>query len=203
MSESGGPTTQSGITYQNSISALYMGRMCDATRRPERQQVVKIRIESPTPVDDTVVTFADEHLEYIQVKETLATSGDAWRGLWEDFWKQYNHNSFQEHRDRLVLYVGGSRQSYADLQGLCERASTSENYGEWHSRLNARQGELLGKISPLVDTLDDSKLLDFFRHVVISICPYDQLESGLVPYWIPQSNRSQLELLRLGVYSHR
>jgi len=197
MSESGGPTTQSGITYQNSISALHMGRMCDATPRPERQQVVKVRVESPTPVDDTVVTFADEHLEYIQAKETLATSGDPWRGLWEDFWKQYNHNDFRQHRDRLVLHVGGSRQSYADLKGLCERASTSENYGQWHSRLNARQEELLRKISPIVDTLDDFKLLDFFRHIVISISPHDQLESGIVPYWMPKSNRSQLELFSL------
>lgn len=196
MSESGGPTTQSGITYQNSISALYMGRMCDATRRPESQRVVKVRVESPTPVDDTVVTFADEHLDYIQIKETLATSGDAWRGLWEDFWKQYNHNDFRQHKDRLVLYVGDSRQSYTDLKGLCARASTSENSDEWHSRLNARQEELLSKISPLVDTLDDSKLLDFFRHVDISISPHDQLENVLV-YWMPQSDRSQLELFSL------
>lgn len=197
MSESGGPTTQSGITYQNSISALYMGRMCDATPRPERQQVVKVRVESPTPVDDTVVAFADEHLEYIQVKEALATSGAAWQGLWEDFWKQYNHNDFRLHKDRLVLYIGSSRQSYTDLKGLCERASTSESYGEWTSRLNAQQEELLRKITSLVDTLDNSKLLDFFRHVVISISPHDQLESGIVPYWMPKSNRSQLELFSL------
>lgn len=31
----------------------------------------------------------------------------------------------------------------------------------------------------------------------MSICPYDQLESGLVPYWMPRSDRSQLELFSL------
>jgi len=197
MTESGGPTTQSGITYQNSISALYMGRLCDASPRPERQQVVKVRVESPTPVDDTVVTFADEHLEYIQAKEALSTSGDAWRGLWEDFWKQYNHKEFRQCKDRLVLYLGSSRQSYADLKGLCERASTSETYGEWYSRLNARQAELMRKISALVNPLDDSKLLDFFRHVVVSILPNDLLESVIVPHWIPRSNRTQIELFSI------
>ena len=40
MPETGGPTTQSGILYQNSIAALFLGRLCDATPRPENERVI-------------------------------------------------------------------------------------------------------------------------------------------------------------------
>ena len=53
MSEPGGSTTQSGIWYQNSVSALYLGRMCDAAVRPDSEQVVEVRVEAPTPVKTT------------------------------------------------------------------------------------------------------------------------------------------------------
>ena len=36
MPERGGSTTQSGIVYQNSVTALYLGRLCDAASRPDR-----------------------------------------------------------------------------------------------------------------------------------------------------------------------
>ena len=42
MAERGGPTTQAGIHYQNSVSALYLGRLCDAAPRPERARVVEV-----------------------------------------------------------------------------------------------------------------------------------------------------------------
>ena len=44
MSEPGGSTTYLGIWYQNSITALYLGRMCDATMRPDSEQVVEVRV---------------------------------------------------------------------------------------------------------------------------------------------------------------
>ena len=40
MAEAGGPTTQSGIPYQNSIAALYLGRMIDPAPRSKRDRVV-------------------------------------------------------------------------------------------------------------------------------------------------------------------
>ncbi len=59
MTERGGPTTQSGILYQNSVAALYLGRLCDATWRLDDQFVVHVRVEAPSDVDDIIVTFAD------------------------------------------------------------------------------------------------------------------------------------------------
>lgn len=58
MPEAGGPTTQSGILYQNAIAVLYLGRLCDAVPRPDYQRVIHVRVEAPEDVDDTVVTFA-------------------------------------------------------------------------------------------------------------------------------------------------
>ena len=50
MPERGGPTTQSGILYQNSIAALYLGRLCDATQRPASDFVQSVRVEAPEDV---------------------------------------------------------------------------------------------------------------------------------------------------------
>ena len=72
MPESGGPTTQSGILYQNSIAALFLGRLCDATLRPESERVIHVRVETPDFVDDIVVTFADNHKTFIQAKEDVS-----------------------------------------------------------------------------------------------------------------------------------
>ena len=44
MTESGGPTTQSGIYYQNSVTALYLGRLCDASPRPDRDRIIEVRL---------------------------------------------------------------------------------------------------------------------------------------------------------------
>ena len=66
MAEAGGPTTQSGILYQNSIAALYLGRMIDPISRPARDRVAEVRVEAPTHVDDIVVIFEDGHTACIR-----------------------------------------------------------------------------------------------------------------------------------------
>jgi hypothetical protein len=52
MTERGGATTQSGILYQNPVAALYLGRLCDSTPRPDHQAVTAVRVEAPTAVDE-------------------------------------------------------------------------------------------------------------------------------------------------------
>lgn len=74
MTERGGPTNQSGIFYQNSVAALYLGRLCDAVERPDADSVVEVRTEAPEDVDDTVATYADDHRKYIKPKRTSATT---------------------------------------------------------------------------------------------------------------------------------
>src|SRR5882724_5039094 len=106
MAESGGPTTQSGILYQNSIAALYLGRMLDETPRHAHEQVVEVRLEAPTHVDDIVVSYQDGHQAYIQAKENIQKQGKIWREVWQKFYSQFTSNLFDQHRDRLVLHLG-------------------------------------------------------------------------------------------------
>ena len=82
MPERGGPTAQSGILYQNSIAALYLGRLCDTNERLSADQVVRVRVEAPESVDDTVVSFADGHTAYVQAKERVDVGDAAWQKLW-------------------------------------------------------------------------------------------------------------------------
>jgi hypothetical protein len=71
MAQSGGPTTESGILFQNSIAALFLGDLLHPIQKLTRQTVVAVRVEAPTKVDDTVVTYGDGHRVFIQAKESL------------------------------------------------------------------------------------------------------------------------------------
>src|SRR5205823_9430666 len=101
MTERGGTTTQSGILFQNSVTALRFGRMLDSTARPDSEAVVIVRAEAPTSVDDTVVTFRDGHREFIQAKEAITE--EAWQNLWFDISAEFQESSFARERDQLVL----------------------------------------------------------------------------------------------------
>ncbi|MFL6227834.1 MAG: hypothetical protein ACJ741_03535 [Pyrinomonadaceae bacterium] len=134
MAERGGTTTQSGILYQNSVAALYLGRLCDATPRPDRDRVVGVRVEAPTAVDDTVVTFADGGVTYIQAKENIRDNGDAWAGLWGDFEAQFDLPDFKHGKDRLLLHTGEPHDEHHELKAMCERAAHSLDSDEMNGR---------------------------------------------------------------------
>lgn len=93
--ERGGTTTQSGILYQNSIAALYLGRLCDSTPRPDKYAVEAVRIEAPSAVDDIVVTHRDGHRAFIQAKENIRDNDEAWQGLWKAFENQFWNADFR------------------------------------------------------------------------------------------------------------
>ena len=137
-SERGGATTQSGIFYQNSVAALYLGRLCDATTRPKTLHVSGVRVEAPTDVDDIVVTFADGHKTYIQAKENVSSGDNAWQKVWRDFSKQFQHDQFEKGKDRLLFQIGNLHSDHDELKGLCQRAN-SEDFDEWRDRLTKKQ----------------------------------------------------------------
>jgi len=200
MTEHGGPTTQSGILYQNSLAALYLGRLLDVTERPENQRVSRVRIESPDHVDDIVITYADQHKAYIQAKEALTYSGKVWEKLWQSFNKQFCSNSFQKGRDKLCLHVGNLQAHIEDLVGLFERAQESESYEELLStRLIGKQKTLLRKIESNLDPelTRPETTLDFLQHIEVQKWTLNHIERDLVPVWMPDSNKSVHELFRL------
>lgn len=45
MTEAGGPANQAGIFFQNTIAALYLGRMVDLRSRARRDRVLHVRVE--------------------------------------------------------------------------------------------------------------------------------------------------------------
>ncbi len=107
MAEPGGTTTQSGIYYQNSIAALYLGRLIDSSRIVS-ETLESVRVESPDAVDDIVIKFADSTKEYIQAKERLNTSSTEWNKLWLSFKEQSSICQNNEDKYSLVLAVSNT-----------------------------------------------------------------------------------------------
>lgn len=199
MPERGGPTTQSGIYYQNAVAALYLGRLYDSLPRTKGERVIHVRVEAPTAVDDTVVTYDDEHNAYIQAKEAIRTGEDAWNKLWRDFAAQFLQTGFQRGSDRLILHIGRHRNDHDDLDELCERARESNHYSEWWNRLTRSQQRLVERIKPNLkpELLNDADLVAFFAHVEIEIWTLRHIERDLAPRWMPPSSVSVTVLYRL------
>ena len=199
MAETGGSTTQSGILYQNSVAALYLGRLLDTSYRPDTERVEQVRVEAPAEVDDTVVTFADAHLAYIQAKEHLRVNSDEWKTLWKHFDHQFRDNQFQRGRDRLLLWIGFGLQDHYELEAICERAASSPTAEEWQRRLSQFQQGMIDKITPCLSptslTIEYNR--EFFAHIDINILPRIAIERDRLRDWIPHSNHTQKELFRL------
>lgn len=127
IAESGGPTTQAGISYQNGIAALFLGQMLDPRSFVAFKKVVEVRVEAPEDVDDIVVTFANGGKRYIQAKESVSKANDyisAWGKVWRDFEEQFNQATFKIGQDKLQLWSGLHKDEVVEAKDLCERAST-------------------------------------------------------------------------------
>lgn len=199
MPETGGPTTQSGILYQNSIAALFLGRLLDATPRPDNERVVHLRVETPDNVDDIVVSFADDHKTYIQAKEDVSVNDNAWKKLWADFEQQFISDTFINGRDKLALWVGSFREEHSNLKELCRRAISSGTLEDWETRINKDQKVVLDKVKALLhpELLDASTLLSFFKHLEVEIHPIESIERDELVFWMPNTNIFPITLFRL------
>lgn len=198
MPEPGGTTTQSGILFQNSFAALYLGRLCDVRRRPSRERVIEVRIEAPEHVDDTVITYADRHREWIQAKESVAYSGESWTKIWQGFENQRWSHYFSSD-DRLALIVGSNVARHQTLREMCLRANDAMNYREWQNGITAEMRSLLEDIRSLLgaEYQSDESVFALFSHVEVQIVTLDQIERDEVPRWIPPSSTEPTTLFRL------
>jgi len=198
MPESGGTTTQSGIFYQNSIAALYLGRLCDMRQRSANERVVEVRIEAPEFVDDIVVTYADRHCDWIQAKENLIFTGPIWKNLWNDFESQRWSQKFGS-SDRLRIIFGNNINKFQELQELCQRACGSLNYDEWNIRLTSSHQLMLTKIRRLLSTShqDNASVFALFSHIEIEIFTIKQIERDEVLRWMPSSSTLPKTLFRI------
>lgn len=188
MPERGGPTAQSGIRYQNSVAALYLGRLCDPSERRDFEQIIQVRVEAPTYVDDFVVSYADGSAEYVQAKERLELSGKIWRDLWCSFVRQYRADGFTVGRDKLRLHVGDELRAFRDMLDLCEQARARSDSAEWNSRLTKAQKAVREAIAmALANDLPggDDVLFEFLRHVHVEVWSPRQIERDLIRDWMP------------------
>ncbi|CAN98930.1 hypothetical protein predicted by Glimmer/Critica [Sorangium cellulosum So ce56] len=198
MPERGGPTTQSGIFYQNSIAALYVGRLCDPRERPRRDQVTRVRVEAPEEVDDIVVTYADGHTDWIQAKEKLEASGEVWEKHWQAFERQRWTAEFSD-RDGLVLVTGAVDGVYLELREIAGRADGSPDAEEWRHRLNKSHVALIERIRPCLSPSrrDDAALHALLSRLRVEISPLEQIERDQTPLWMPASSADKHVLFSL------
>lgn len=197
MSESGGTTTQSGIFYQNSIAALYLGRLVDSHLRPTNDRVVDIRVEAPEHVDDIVVRHAEGGRSYIQAKEQLDISGGPWQKLWLNFEKQTSEALHAGERFSLILVVSKYTNDIGQLKELCERAHGKANNSEWWKSLNNRQLVIANKIITELSQSTQDAAFEILRNTEVWVWPLERLEPDYIPLWIPQSSTESVTLFRM------
>jgi hypothetical protein len=192
MPERGGPTTQSGIYYQNSVAALFLGQLCDERTVEPGMRVVCVRVEAPEDVDDTVVTYADNHIVYVQAKERITAGDKAWVKMWKDFATQYERDTFTRGRDRLRLQLGTPTDAWEALRDLADRARTSVSPVEWEERITeagrAVRNEVLPHLPPPL-SVNEEALRQFFAHLDVQVWTLEMVDRDLVGAHMPNSDK--------------
>jgi hypothetical protein len=196
--ERGGPTTQSGIIYQNSIAAIQLGKLVDPRSFKDGERVVRVRVEALTKVDDIVIEYADKHKLYIQVKENVSPGGKAWVKMWTDFCEQYCDQSFKKGFDLLLLQNGEPSKSIENVRKLCLYAKESTDYKEWVGRLTKEQKTLVDSIYPHIAHLlvDKEQIKMFYAHIMVKTDTIEYIESE-VSLNLPECNSDPRTLFKI------
>ena len=209
MADKGGQTTQAGIDYQNKIAALFLGRMISPGPWPASKDIIEVRNEDPSAeVDDVVVRYRD-HSVWIQVKLSMAATGDTWIKFWQHMLAQ-RWDSFGE-RDRLVLVISQTPPWVRELAEICGKAGGSKRPGElatldqqvreWQARLSIAQKDLLSSIvqhfagrAP-AEYLSPQALFELFSHMLVWLqFNPDQIESDFCDSYMPRANVESSQL---------
>jgi hypothetical protein len=185
MAELGGTTTQSGIHYQNSIAALYLGRLLDSRPRTSSERVIEVRVEAPEHVDDIVVRHADGSCTYIQAKEALSLVSEEWNKLWIHFEAQVKESRAEKFR--IIIAMGAISRGIEQLNELCDRAKGKKNYEEWIDSLSDALRVVANKIINALPEKTAQAAYELVRYVEVWIWPLNMIERDLIPLWIPPS----------------
>lgn len=189
MTESGGPTAQAGIDYQNRIAALYLGDLLNLDNGTSLR-VVAVRVEAPDHVDDIVVKYADGRRRWVQAKLAISPGGDDWSKLWRDFHAQRHAHDFAAD-DRLCLTIGESTDLVKKLRE-CAGRTTSSGDAEWRTRLTKPQSKFVTDI----DSLIGGTSYPIFQNLDIETLGGSQIDS-LAAERMPNSNLSPASLLSI------
>ncbi|MBN3777540.1 hypothetical protein G3O06_08250 [Burkholderia sp. Ac-20345] len=193
MAESGGPTTQSGIYYQNTISALYLGALLDLRVSPnERARIVSVRIEAPEEIDDTIVEYSDGSMLYIQAKEQFSLQGEVWDKFWAAAREQ--NTKCSNNRDRFRLVLGTMGASMENLRETLERVQGKENIREWLNSLNKQQKAIAESILSTL-ALPEQEAYVVVKRTRAEFVTLDVAETTRVRDWMPLASEPKLALL--------
>lgn len=193
MTESGGPTTQAGIRYQDRVAALYLGRMLDPRERVRRDRPVEVRVETVDYVDDFVVRFDDGSKQYFQIKQALQRRGDVWRSLWLAFYRQLLNGMSPD--DRFGLVLGEPSSLASDLKELAARTDGADPE-EWLARVTVEQRGVVESIAAVIKK-GCAEVLQIFKRIDLSIWSSSELERDYVPLWMPVANVPALRLFEI------
>ncbi|WP_064829377.1 NACHT domain-containing protein [Rhizobium phaseoli] len=195
MPEAGGPTTQSGIFYQNSVTALYLGRLLDLRRfHGVQARIVEVRAEAPVDVDDIVITYADGSTLHIQAKEKLTTSGDAWAKLWAAVARQTSR--FAHSRDTIHIVVGTLTGAMEELREAFARAKGARDDADWRRSLSGEQTKVLRTVSEALPD-GEATLFEIAQRTEFCLWTLAHIQDFLARDWLPASNVKTATL-----YSH-
>ncbi|HEU4963160.1 MAG TPA: AAA family ATPase, partial [Bacilli bacterium] len=203
IGESGGPTTQAGISFQNAVASLYLGRMLDPRSSVASQTVVEVRVEAPEDVDDIVAKYANGRREFIQVKESVSKSNsvdNTWGKVWRDFEKQFSRPSFQIGQDKLQLLSGIFKEEIELANDLTTRAANSQSYREWESRLGNKLIMFLDHLKSFLSSdllSEEERLLSFFASIEVKHSPRELIEGDQMLFVMPESNLTPSALFSL------
>jgi hypothetical protein len=189
MAETGGPTTQAGIFFQNTIAALYLGRMLDLRPRTVRDRVLSVRLEAPEAVDDIVIGMGDGAIRFIQAKLALSQGSDAWIALWQSFANQFLSFDLQIEA-RLVLVIGEASNLATDLRECCMRMTSNSSHEEYLNRLTKNQKKIINSIESalLPDGRDLAFILNILAKTDIETIQGCTIERDFTPLWLPESS---------------
>lgn len=175
MTEAGGPSTQEGIFYQNSVAALYLADLLDLLPRMARERVIDVRVEAPNHVDDLVVHYADGHYEYFNVKSSLPSQGRAWQNLWRSLCEQRSSPDFRDASDKIRIVLGAQTKRSKELSEICLRARSSMNQLEFCDRLTSSQGRLLNVIQAELGA--DEDWLELLRQLTVRHLTLEEIKN--------------------------
>ena len=196
MAEAGGPANQAGIYYQNSIAALYLGRMLDLRPRRARDRVVHVRVEAPQAVDDIVIQMADGTRRFVQAKLSLVKGSDAWRTLWRNFTLQLKAPGMSLD-DRLMLVLGTASPIADNLLALAERAATAVDATEWLARLSGSQLQIVNRIADALEPGESAQtsVWKLMLRTDVELIADNSIERDQVPCWMPAGSVEPYHLL--------
>jgi hypothetical protein len=187
--EAGGTATQAGIYYQNTVAALYLGRMLDLKARHPRDRVLNIRLEAPEEVDDIVCRMGDGSRRFIQAKLAISLGTNAWTSLWRSFSRQLLSPDIADD-DRLVLVTGEASALATSLRECCTRTTSAVDDNEYLGRLSNEQKRVVESIRDVFRS--DGHDLAFVRRVFsrtdIEVIPSSTIERDEAPRWMPDAS---------------